>query len=182
MSSQRIEHGHEKIALLAALALKDLMCGAIIVSHKYHDGSIKLQHERERAIASIPDWSLFNMASRDMRSKTPIPSIDKTVVRSSKSGERLECVGDALSSPSCEGALKWRSCRSQLLGHRPDHETTHIQNPMDLACTCVKHQMRFYVCHQMRLLNSQRSSLRSLTFARFAHTFFDGLHWNYKFL
>ena len=35
-----------------------------------------------------------------------------------------------------------------------------------------KHQMRLYVCHQMRLLNPQRSSLRSLTFARFARTFF----------
>ena len=35
----------------------------------------------------------------------------------------------------------------------------------------VCHQMRLYVCHQMRLL-MQRSSLRSLTFARFARTFF----------
>ena len=37
----------------------------------------------------------------------------------------------------------------------------------------VCHQMRLYVCHQMCLLNPQRSSLRSLTFARFARTFFD---------
>ena len=29
--SQRIEHGHQRIALLAGIALKDLMCGAIIV-------------------------------------------------------------------------------------------------------------------------------------------------------
>ena len=36
----------------------------------------------------------------------------------------------------------------------------------------VCHQMRLYVCHQIRLLNLQRSSLRSLTFARFARTFF----------
>ena len=36
----------------------------------------------------------------------------------------------------------------------------------------VCHQMRLHVCHQMRLLNPQRSSLRSLTFARFARTFF----------
>ena len=36
-----------------------------------------------------------------------------------------------------------------------------------------KHQMRLYVCHQMRLPSPQRSSLRSLTFARFAHTFFN---------
>ena len=55
--------------------------------------------------------------------------------------------------------------------------------PMDLAVsstkgayTCVnlapsKHQMRLYVCHQMRLPSPQRSSLRSLTFARFARTF-----------
>ena len=35
----------------------------------------------------------------------------------------------------------------------------------------VCHQMRLYVCHRMRLL-MQRSSLRSLTFARFARTFF----------
>ena len=35
----------------------------------------------------------------------------------------------------------------------------------------VCHQIRLYVCHQMRLL-TQRSSLRSLTFARFARTFF----------
>ena len=35
----------------------------------------------------------------------------------------------------------------------------------------VCHQMRLYVCHQMRLL-MQQSSLRSLTFARFARTFF----------
>ena len=40
----------------------------------------------------------------------------------------------------------------------------------------VCHQMRLYVCHQMRLLNSQRSSLRSLTFARFARTFFNSLN------
>ena len=61
---------------------------------------------------------------------------------------------------------------------------------MDLACMCVKHQMRLcvcqalpprkhqmrlYVCHQMRLLNLQWSSLRSLAFARFALTFFDSL-------
>ena len=35
----------------------------------------------------------------------------------------------------------------------------------------VFHQMRLYVFHKMRLLNLQRSSLRSLTFARFARTF-----------
>ena len=40
----------------------------------------------------------------------------------------------------------------------------------------VCHQMRLYVCHQMRLLNPQRSSLRSLTFARFARTFFNRLN------
>ena len=44
----------------------------------------------------------------------------------------------------------------------------------------VCHQMRLYVCHQMRLclrlLNPQRSSLRSLTFARFARTFFNSLN------
>ena len=40
----------------------------------------------------------------------------------------------------------------------------------------VCHQMRLYVCHQMRLLNLQRSSLRSLTFARFARTFFNKLN------
>ena len=40
----------------------------------------------------------------------------------------------------------------------------------------VCHQMRLYVCHQMRLLNPQRSSLRSLTFARFARTFFNTLN------
>ena len=37
---------------------------------------------------------------------------------------------------------------------------------------CVLH-----VCHQMCLL-TQRSSLRSLTFARFARTFFNSLNWN----
>ena len=38
----------------------------------------------------------------------------------------------------------------------------------------VCHQIRLYVCHQMRYaLNPQRSSLRSLTFARFARTFFQ---------
>ena len=37
-------------------------------------------------------------------------------------------------------------------------------------CVCnVCHQMRSFVCHQMRLL-MQRSSLRSLTFAR-SHVF-----------
>ena len=41
---------------------------------------------------------------------------------------------------------------------------------------CVCHQMRLYVCHQMRLQNPQRSSLRSLTFARFARTFFNSLN------
>ena len=40
----------------------------------------------------------------------------------------------------------------------------------------VCHQMRLHVCHQMRLLNPQRSSLRSLTFARFARTFFNSLN------
>ena len=50
-------------------------------------------------------------------------------------------------------------------------ETTRVYSPMDLAYMCVKPQMRLYVCHQMRLL-TQRSSLRSLTFARFARTFF----------
>ena len=44
---------------------------------------------------------------------------------------------------------------------------------MDLAYMCVKPQMRLYVCHPVRLLNSQRSSLRSFTFARFARTFFQ---------
>ena len=39
----------------------------------------------------------------------------------------------------------------------------------------VCHQMRLYVCHQMCLL-TQRSSLRSLTFARFARTFFNSLN------
>ena len=39
----------------------------------------------------------------------------------------------------------------------------------------VCHQMRLYVCHQMRLL-TQRSSFRSLTFARFARTFFNSLN------
>ena len=70
---------------------------------------------------------------------------------------------------------------------------------MDFAYTCVKHQrrlyvcqgfalpkhqmrlyvchqMRSYVCHQMRLPSPQRSSLRSLTFARFAGTFFNRLN------
>ena len=41
----------------------------------------------------------------------------------------------------------------------------------------VCRQIRLYVCHQMRLL-TQRSSLRSLTFARFARTFFNSLNWN----
>ena len=40
----------------------------------------------------------------------------------------------------------------------------------------VCHQMRLHVCHQMRLLSPQRSSLRSLTFARFARTFFNKLN------
>ena len=57
----------------------------------------------------------------------------------------------------------------------------------------VCHQMRLYVCHQMRLLcvspnaftcvspnafaeATQRSSLRSLTFARFTRTFFNNLN------
>ena len=40
----------------------------------------------------------------------------------------------------------------------------------------VCHQMRLYVCHQMRPLNPQRNSLRSLTFARFARTFFNSLN------
>ena len=39
----------------------------------------------------------------------------------------------------------------------------------------VCHQMRLYVCHQMCLL-TQRCSLRSLTFARFARTFFNSLN------
>ena len=39
----------------------------------------------------------------------------------------------------------------------------------------VCHQMRLYVCHQMCLL-TRRSSLRSLTFARFARTFFNSLN------
>ena len=39
-----------------------------------------------------------------------------------------------------------------------------------------KHQMRLHLCHQMRLLSPQRSSLRSLTFARFARTFFNRLN------
>ena len=39
----------------------------------------------------------------------------------------------------------------------------------------VCHQMRLYVCHQMCLL-TQRNSLRSLTFARFARTFFNSLN------
>ena len=70
---------------------------------------------------------------------------------------------------------------------------------MDLAHTCVKHprrlyvcqglaspkhqmrlyvchQMRLHVCHQMRLPRPQRSSLRSLTFARFTRTFFNRLN------
>ena len=38
------------------------------------------------------------------------------------------------------------------------------------------HQMRLYVCHQMRLPSPQRSSFRSLTFVRFARTFFNGLN------
>ena len=37
----------------------------------------------------------------------------------------------------------------------------------------VCHQMRLYVCHQMCLPSPQRSSLRSLTFGRFARTFFQ---------
>ena len=49
---------------------------------------------------------------------------------------------------------------------------------MDLVYMCVKPQMRLYVCHQMRLLNLQRSSLRSLTFVRFARTFFNSLNLN----
>ena len=48
----------------------------------------------------------------------------------------------------------------------------HVCHQMRLY---VCHQMRLYVCHQMRLLNPQRSSLRSLTFARFARTFFNSL-------
>ena len=51
--------------------------------------------------------------------------------------------------------------------------TILLHLPMDLAYMCVKPQMRLYVCHQMRLLNPQRSSLRQLTFARFARTFFN---------
>ena len=45
------------------------------------------------------------------------------------------------------------------------------------VCYQVCHQIRLYVCHQIRLLNPQRNSLRSLTFARFARTFFNSLNW-----
>ena len=82
-------------------------------------------------------------------------------------------------------------------GTKPQIEKVHDEErrytpAMDLAYVCVKPQMRLYVCqtlpfpntkcvymcHQMRLL-TQRSSLRSLTFARFARTFFfDSLNWN----
>ena len=72
------------------------------------------------------------MASQDIKSKTPDGG---AVVKVSK---RLECVGDALSSsPSCEGVLKWRTCpfnsRSQLLGHRPGHKTTHDVSTHDAS-------------------------------------------------
>ena len=55
--------------------------------------------------------------------------------------------------------------------------------PMDLAFVCPAPNAficvspnAFFVCHQMRLLNLQRSSLRLLAFARFARTFFDSLN------
>ena len=70
--------------------------------------------------------------------------------------------------------------------------STQHSNPMDLADTCVKHQKRLYVCQglvppntkcaytcvTLRLPSPQRSSLRSLTFAHFARTFFfNRLNW-----
>ena len=58
------------------------------------------------------------------------------------------------------------------VGHSRPVSTVQLQTcvnlTMDLAYICVKYQMRLHVCHQMRLLNPQRSSLHSLTIARFA--------------
>ena len=42
--------------------------------------------------------------------------------------------------------------------------------------SCVGQEPRLCVCHQIRPLNPQRNSLRSLTFARFARTFVDKLN------
>ena len=59
-------------------------------------------------------------------------------------------------------------------GFAPKHQMRlYVCHQMRLY---VCHQMRLYVCHQMRLPSPQRSSVRSLTFARFARTFFTRLN------
>ena len=76
---------------------------------------------------------------------------------------------------SLEDLETWMLDQDLSLGEIRD-QLSRLRFSMDLAYLCVKHQMRLYVCHQMRLLNPQRSSLRSLTFARFARTFFNSLN------
>ena len=125
------------------------------------------------------------------------PSAAAQHLRSNGEGESLGSgashEGAPPTQPAEHGGLRHGPRLYVCQGFAPQNTMRFIRvSPKKCAYTCVTekmrlyvchqmrlhvcHQMRLYVCHQMRPLSAQRSSLRSLTFARFARTFYNMLN------